>query len=301
MRQIALRLKELGIKYLESIEIKRYTTIRIGGIAGILTFPENAGEVLKVFELCKENGVPCYVLGGGSKVLIGDGFIKGVFVVTKDMQRFDVLETDDEVARLNLGAGVGINKVVSWGMRFGYKGLEFLAGIPATIGGSIKMNAGAFGKEVKRLVRRIKLLKGNEIIELENKEEFWDYRRFKLDGVIVEAELELRKESSERIKDEVIKGINLRKKKQPFTKATFGSIFKNPEGDFAGRLIEAAGLKGKTCGEARISPVHANFIENLGNARAEDVLRLMKEAVERVFKLFGIVLEPEVNLIGCEI
>ena len=301
MKAVALKLKELNIRYQEKVELKKYTTIKIGGVAELLVFPKSIEEVVEVFRLCEENGVPCYVVGGGSKVLIADGEVKAVFVMTKGLQGFEVIERTDDFVRLRLGAGVGINKVISWGISHGYRGLEFLAGIPATIGGSIKMNAGAFGSEVKKLVRRMRLLRGKEVVEVENKEEFWDYRRLKLEGIVLEAELEFERESSERIKEEVIKGISLRRKKQPFSRATFGSVFKNPEGDFAGRLIEAVGLKGKTCGEARISPVHANFIENLGRARAEDVLRLMKEAIEKVFKLFGVILEPEVNLIECRV
>ncbi|NPA40056.1 MAG: UDP-N-acetylmuramate dehydrogenase [Thermodesulfobacteria bacterium] len=301
MKAVALKLKELNIRYQEKVELKKYTTIKIGGVAELLVFPKSIEEVVEVFRLCEENGVPCYVVGGGSKVLIADGEVKAVFVMTKGLQGFEVIERTDDFVRLRLGAGVGINKVISWGISHGYRGLEFLAGIPATIGGSIKMNAGAFGSEVKKLVRRMRLLRGKEVVEVENKEEFWDYRRLKLEGIVLEAELEFERESSERIKEEVIKGISLRRKKQPFSRATFGSVFKNPKGDFAGRLIEAVGLKGKTCGEARISPVHANFIENLGRARAEDVLRLMKEAIEKVFKLFGVILEPEVNLIECRV
>jgi len=296
---VEFKLKKLGIEYVKNKPLKDYTTIGIGGPCKFLIFPKNLEEFLEVIYECERCGEKIFILGCGSNLLVSDQGFSGVVMSLKAINDIEVLAEEEKYVRLKVGAGMRISKILGLQVRHGLEGLEFLAGVPATVGGCVKMNAGAFGKEIKDFVERIWLIKDGVVNEVVPKEEDWDYRKFKQEGVIFEVELKFLKASVEKVKNNIKEVVESRRAKQPILKKTFGCAFKNPSGDFAGRLIERAGLKGFRIGDARISPIHANFIENLENATAKQVIELMKVVIDKVYKNFETILEPEVKFLGC--
>jgi len=294
-------LKKVGIVIKKEELLAPYTTVRIGGACALMVFPKTLEEVKKVFELVDFQGVSSFVLGGGSNLLVGDEGFEGVVVNLRGLKGIKVVEEDEKICKLCIMAGTMVNEVIAFGLKHGYSGLEFLAGVPASMGGAVKMNAGAFGEDMSRLIERVYVWRSGGIEEVLPSEKAWRYREFKEKGVFLEVVLRMKRAPREVIKKRIREFLKERLSKQPLGRRTFGSVFKNPEGDFAGRLIESCGLKGKRIGDACISEKHANFIENLGRAKAEHVLRLMQLAREKVFQHFGVVLEPEVRFLGCEI
>jgi len=293
------RLKNLGVEFLKNEPLSNYTTIGIGGPCSFLVFPKKLEEFLNILEECNSIGMEFYLLGGGSNLLVSDQGFDGVIITLKGLNEVELVDEDDSSVKIKVGAGTRIAKILNFQVRHGLEGLEFLAGVPATVGGCVKMNAGAFGKEIKDFVERIWLIKDGVVNEVVPKEEDWDYRKFKQEGAIFEVELKFLKSSVEKVKNNIKEVVESRRAKQPILKKTFGCAFKNPSGDFAGRLIERAGLKGFRIGDARISPIHANFIENLENATAKQVIELMKVVIDKVYKNFETILEPEVKFLGC--
>ena len=296
LNKITELFQKKGIKCIEKERLEKYTTIKIGGIADLVVFPQSIEDVIYLLDICYNENIKFFLLGGGSNLLINDREIKGVVVVLRDLKGIELVKENGEEVIVRALAGTMVNNFLRFCLKHELTGLEFLAGVPATIGGAVKMNAGAFGKEISEIVKKIKLWEGNEIFWYEPKENDWEYRNFKKEGVILEVELSLKKENKGTVGNKIKKIMRERLKKQPLGKRTFGSVFKNPQGDFAGRLIEECGLKGKRIGDACFSPKHANFIENLGKATFDDVNQLIKIAQKEVFKKFNIFLEPEVKV-----
>lgn len=276
------------------------TTFRVGGKADLVAYPLDAGDLREVVLLARERGIPLSVVGSGSNLLVRDRGIRGVVVsLARGFKRIERLDND----RLSCEAGASLASVVSHAASLGLGGLEFLSGIPGTIGGALRMNAGAFGSEIRDFVEDVAFITGRgDAVMIKGNGLSFSYRNLDMrDGdTIVGCTLSLERRDVEDIRDRMRKYSIERGKRQPLNVPTAGSVFKNPPGDFAGRLIEEAGLKGLHVGKAKVSEKHANFIENLGGARAADILALMDMIKERVYKRSGILLEPEVKIVGEE-
>jgi len=290
-------LKEAGIPYKEDETLSPYTTIKIGGPALRVVYPEGCEAFKRVLNFLSEEEIPFFVVGGGSNLLVSDEGFQGVVVMTRGLRGMQVLSRG-ETLRLSVLAGTRINELIRFSLAQGYGGFEFLGGVPATLGGAIRMNAGAFGKTTSLLVKRVFLFQEGEVKEFEPAPTDWTYRAFKREGIILEAHLELEKLTYEEIKRRLRESWKKRRTTQPVSERTFGSVFKNPPCCYAGALIEQCGLKGTQIGGAKISEKHANFIVNTGGAKAKEVLSLMKLARAKVWENFRITLEPEVKFLG---
>ena len=277
--------------------MSRHTSFRIGGKAAMLVECDELSALTEALEILAEEDVDWRVLGKGSNLLVSDeGYAGAVVVLGKDFRHFTT--EDDE---LKTGAAVPLARLVQEAFSKGLSGLEFAVGIPGTVGGAIVMNAGSRDEWFDSVIRSVTVLEpGRGLVGLRRSEVSWGYRSTDLRsrGIVVEASLRLEQGDPTKIRWAMERSLSRRKRTQPLSMPSAGSIFKNPVGDSAGRLIEAAGLKGMTVGGAQISETHANFIVNLGTASASDVLSVMERARETVKEAFGVELEPEIELLG---
>lgn len=277
--------------------MKRHTSFRAGGPADWYVAPENADELTAVCRACQKAGSRFYVIGNGSNLLVSDEGFCGVIIST---EKFGKLEVTGK--KLKAGAGVLLSKAASAALKAGLSGLEFAAGIPGSIGGAVVMNAGAYGSEMKDVLKSVTVLDpdGN-VLTLDTKELELGYRTSivpKKGYVVLEALFSLEFENTEIIRQKMEELAGKRKEKQPLEYPSAGSTFKRPEGYFAGRLIEDAGLKGFCLGGAAVSEKHAGFVINKDNATASDIYRLCEEVKRRVKEYSGVTLEMEVKLLG---
>ncbi|MFN3505381.1 MAG: UDP-N-acetylmuramate dehydrogenase [Caldimicrobium sp.] len=289
-------LEKKKILYKKEEELAPHTTIKIGGKAKRTVYPRSEEELIELIEFLEMKEIPWFVIGGGSNLLVSDEGYFGVVVMLKSLKGIEVVSLGESL-RLRVLAGTRINEILRYCYERGFSSFEFLAGVPATLGGAIKMNAGAFGKSTSLFVKKIRLYNKN-IVDLECREDMWTYRSFKKEGLIISAELEFIKKEKEEIKEALREIWEKRRRTQPISEKTFGSVFKNPPCCYAGALIEQAGLKGFKNGKAKISEKHANFIVNTGGASAKEVLELIKLAQKKVLETFNIFLEPEVKFLG---
>ena len=272
------------------------TAVRVGGPADLLVRPADPDALAALLRAVRELSVPLTILGGGANTLVADAGVRGV--VLRLPQSFG--EERQDGARLVLGAGAPTSRLWARAHAAGLVGMEFVAGIPGTLGGAVAMNAGTKLGEMKDVVSAVELATADGAGFVPAASLGFAYRASRLPAgaVITRVQLTLRPgdvAESERIMQADRDG---RRRTQPLDRPTFGSTFTNPPGDFAGRLVEAVGLKGYRVGGATWSDVHANFVSNLGGATARDVLALMRLARTRVRQRFGIVLETEVRLVG---
>jgi len=289
-----------GVKVKISEPLAPYTSIKIGGPADYFLEVEQTAALTQLLLLLKRHGAACYLLGNGSNVLVSDRGVRGAVIrLGGEFKRVEWWEEEKGVC-VNVGAAYTVTRLVREAARRGYAGLEFAEGIPGSVGGALVMNAGAYGAEFEKVVDRVDgVTHEGRPVSFGRKEIFFSYRESHLPGTIVtRVGLRLVKEGSAKVSLKVRELVARRKSTQPAGFPNSGSMFRNPPGDFAGRLIEAAGLKGKTVGRAQISDRHANFIVNLGAARAEEVRKLMEMARAEVKRQFGVDLEPEVRLVG---
>lgn len=278
--------------------MSKHTTFRIGGPADYFTIPQNAEEIKKIIAACNELKVPYYILGNGSNLLVGDKGFRGVVIqVYKNMS-----EVQAEGERIYAKAGALLSKVAAEALGHGLKGAEFASGIPGTLGGAVVMNAGAYGGEMRHVLESATVLTTDgEVITLSAEELELGYRTSvvaKKSYIVLEAVLKLEAGNTDEIRSymEELKG--KRVTKQPLEYPSAGSTFKRPEGYFAGKLIEDAGLRGFRVGDAQVSEKHCGFVINRGKATAEDVISLMEQVSDKVEAVTGIRLEPEVKRIG---
>ncbi len=279
--------------------LKRHTTYRIGGPAEILVLPSSESDVICTLRLSAEHGVPVYVMGSGSNLLVSDEGIRGV--VLRLGHWMGQITIAGESVRAQAGASLPkLAKVVA---DHGLAGLEWAGGVPGTVGGAVAMNAGAHGSDTSRcLTQSFLVTRDGEPVTRSLSELKFSYRKSGLlreeHLVVLAAEFRLRRDDPEAVLARM-KGFAARRRcTQPLGMPSSGSVFKNPPGDYAGRLIEACSLKGKKIGGAQVSTVHGNFIVNTGNARARDVYGLINLIRRRVKEEFDIDLEPEVELVG---
>jgi UDP-N-acetylmuramate dehydrogenase len=290
-----------GLKVKTSEPLARYTSIKIGGPADYFLEAENEPALAKLLPVLKRHGTAFCLLGNGSNVLISDLGIRGsVIHLAGDFKRAEWIEEGETVSG-NIGAASPVAQLVRQAARRGYGGLEFAEGIPGSMGGALVMNAGAYGSEFEKVVDTVEgLTEEGQSVRFSRAEMIFSYRDSHLPRglVVTRVHLRLRKEGIAQVSSRMLELVTKRKSSQPSGFPNSGSMFRNPPGDFAGRLIEAAGLKGRTIGQAQISERHANFIVNRGGAQATEVRELMELAGSEVNRQFGIRLEPEVRFLG---
>ncbi|HZK37761.1 MAG TPA: UDP-N-acetylmuramate dehydrogenase [Clostridia bacterium] len=278
--------------------MKNYTTIKTGGLADIIVMPQSITEIQSVIKICKENDVPYFVMGKGSNLLVSDKGMRCVVVKLGDKFAKITIDGNDVIAQ----AGVSLSELSEKIMEKSLKGFEFAGGIPGTLGGATTMNAGAYGGEMKDIIKSVKALNTEgEIINLSSEELEFGYRTSMIqvkNYIVLEVKMEFEKGNYEEIAKTTKDLMETRKAKQPLHLPSCGSVFKRPAGHFAGKLIEDSGLKGKKIGGAKVSKLHCGFIVNVDNATTNDVLDLIELIQKTVKSKFGIQLKTEVKIIG---
>jgi UDP-N-acetylmuramate dehydrogenase len=278
----------------------QYTTFRIGGKADALCFVESLVELQQLSSYLGHESIPFLVVGKGSNLLIRNGGFEGVLIIMRgDLATIEPHE--ENTSGVTAGGGLALSDLITHCSQKGLGGLEFLAGIPGTVGGAVAMNAGAFGEEVGGMVESIEVLTPEGKLTTKYRSELaFSYRNLSLPekSIVVRASFRCVQRNREIVSRKVSDYLKKRKATQPLEYPSAGSVFRNPLNDYAGRLIEEAGLKGKRVGGAMISPKHANYIVNTGEAKADDVLTLIDLARQRVKEATGIDLETEIRIIG---
>ncbi len=278
--------------------MSEHTTFRVGGPAEIFVTADNSEQLGKVIRYLNLTGWPFFLLGNGSNLLVGDKGYRGV--VIRLGREFENVKTEGN--RLTCGAAVSLAKAAKTAMENSLSGLEFASGIPGSVGGGVRMNAGAYGGELAQVVESVLVMaKDGSLMELDNETMEFGYRKSVLKDrpyAVLEVAMKLQDGDREEILARMNELSARRRQKQPLEYASAGSTFKRPEGYFAGKLIMDAGLRGKRIGGARVSEKHCGFIINDGTATAADIAELIKEVSETVKERFGVRLEPEVIFLG---
>ena len=277
----------------------RFTTFRVGGPADVLVSIDSAAEISVALRAAKAANVPVTVIGNGSNLLVRDGGIRGL--VVRISQPMSAITREGDV--LHVQAGATLPAVAAFAQRSGLDGLAPMAGIPGTLGGAVIMNAGAYGGEMSQVVTRVDAIARSDgkPIRFEGRAPGFAYRHSAMmDAIVIVTDVTMRltpgdPDAIARRTEELLAA---RREKQPLEYPSAGSTFKRPEGAFAAKLIDDAGLKGLRVGDAQVSEKHAGFIVNLGSATARDILTLMDEVKARVRAASGITLEPEVRILG---
>ncbi len=284
----------------------KYTSMRIGGPADVFVLPANLQDLQIILK--HRGNCPVWTLGEGTNLLVGDRGIRGIVVSLKNcfksIKRPVFYKTPEgkERAVIQVDAGVKLSYLAKYAARYGLKGIESLVGIPGSVGGAVVMNAGAEGTEIGQVLRSVKRIDLDGEIKTFDKDEIkFTYRKTIFpseEGIVISAELDLEKGETSEVHRKMDAHLSRRSSTQPLTMPNSGSIFKNPEGDSAGRLIESSGLKGCGMGGAGVSIKHANFIVNKGNASAKDVIKLIEHIQTVVEEKTGTKLEQEIIFIG---
>ncbi len=299
MKKILEELKKLNIeKIIEDESLSKYTTFKIGGPAKILIEAVSDEEILKIVKLFDEMKENYLIIGNGSNLLISDEvFERPVIVLDKNFAKIMPI---DEVT-LYAEAGASLKSLANKALDLELGGLEAISGIPGTVGGAVYMNAGAYGSEIKDVVTKVRCIKDEKIVELDASEVNFAHRRsiFQEKGyVILGAYFKLEKKAREEIEAEQKDYTQRRVDKQPLEYPSAGSVFKRPEGHYASKLIEDAGLKGLSVGGAMVSKKHSGFIINTGGASFEDVVTLIEKVKAIVKEKFAVDLEEEIRIIN---
>lgn len=293
-----MQLRELFPNLLFDEPMKNHTSFKVGGKADIFFEPGNVRELIEFIKYVKENNIPYLIMGNGTNMLVSDDGIRGAVIKLGD--KISSIEVVDDCIIAQCGAK--LSEVAKIAAENSLAGFEFASGIPGSIGGAVAMNAGAYGKEMKDVVEEVEVLDSNmEYRILKNKEMEFGYRKSAVEKhnyIILSAKLKLMKGIKSEIEALMQDYDERRRSKQPLDLPSAGSVFKRPEGYYAGKLIEEAGLRGKTIGGAQVSEKHCGFIVNKGNATAADVYELIKYIQKTVYERFGVKLETEVKLIG---
>ena len=278
--------------------MSRHTTFRTGGPASLFLRPRTTEEIKGVIKLLKRAEVDFFILGNGSNLLVSDKGYDGVVI---SLSNFSDIKIEDET-QVNAQAGAMNSAIASLARDNALAGFEFAAGIPGTIGGAMIMNAGAYGGEMKDITRQVQVLTPDgDIIKLDNNAMKFGYRTSAIKGknfVVLSALLDLKKGNKDEISAQMQDLALRRKEKQPLEYPSAGSTFKRPEGYFAGKLIEDAGLRGFSVGDAAVSEKHCGFVINKGNATSTDIYELIKRVQDKVYENAGVKLEPEVIMLG---
>jgi len=278
-----------------------HTSMGVGGKIDLLLYPKSIGDLGEMLHLLHGHGIPYAVVGNWTNLIITDKGFRGALICTKGLNRINVPPPGNGVREIQAETGVPLSELVAFTVRENLTGFEFCAGIPGSVGGGIRMNAGAYGHSISESVASVTLMNAMGQTEiLERGQLRFEYRNFLLpEGtVIVEAAFHFRNDPEGRVGDKVRRIIEERRNKHPLQYKNAGSIFKNPPDRPAGRLIEEVGLKGFAIGDAMVSEKHGNFIVNRGGATSADVLNLIYFIQERVRREKGTALELEVKIMG---
>ncbi len=285
------------IKLLKNEPLSKYTFTETGGPADLVAFPKNTDEVRELLSMAKRDDLPITILGNASNLIIKDGGIRGLVIILTEMNE---ITSHDDLVIAQAGARYIDTTIVA--QQHGLTGMEFAAGIPGSIGGAVFMNAGAYGGETAEVIESVTVLTPeNEIKTLSNSELDFGYRHSAVqdqDDIVLEATFKLSTGDKDEIQAEMDRLNELRESKQPLDLPSCGSVFKRPEGYFAGKLIHDAGLQGYQSGGAQVSKKHAGFIVNIDNATATDYLNVIKHVQETVYAKNKVHLETEVRIIG---
>jgi UDP-N-acetylmuramate dehydrogenase len=285
-------------KVLINEKISNYTTYRVGGKVRAIVYPKGEEELVKLVGLLKEKNIKYFTLGNGSNVLFSDLLYDGIIIKLDNFNKISI-----EKNTITVGAGYPLVKLSNDAMRNSLIGLEFANGIPGTVGGAVFMNAGAYGEDMSKIVESVRVLTSDlKIKEFTNKQMKFSYRtsmlQDHLDYVCISAKLKLNKGKKEEIESIMNQRREQRRASQPLNYPSAGSVFRNPEGMYAGKLIDDMGLKGYTVGKAKVSEKHANFIINTGNAKANDIKRIIDVIKQKALTKYGIRLHVEQRLIN---
>ena len=287
------------VKFMEPM--KNHTSLRIGGPADVFAMPQDVFSLINMHTALKRNKIPVFPLGGGTNILVRDRGIEGVVVSSRSFRRIGVVSRDSSHLYVTVEAGALLQRLVHYTKENGYSGIEGLAGIPGTVGGAISGNAGAFGCEIKDVLVSVEIMDTEGKIEKVKADQI--AFRYRSSGIlpgefILSAEIKLTAGNTEEVSSRIENFLKIKKEKQPIWEASAGCVYKNPSGLSAGKLIDEAGCKGMSVGDVEVCNLHANFFVNKGGANASDFIRLMEEVADRVKVKFGILLEPEIKIVG---
>lgn len=300
MIELSAKLSEQNVgKVKENEPLANHTTIKIGGPADLFVEPSSVENLQLAMELIREYNVNWRAIGRGSNLLVSDQGIEGV--VIKLGMGINELEIDG--TKITVGGGYSLVALATQISRKGLSGLEFASGIPGSVGGAVYMNAGAHGSDISKILEKVLILFEDGKLEwVSNEEMEFSYRtsvlQKKRPGIVIKAIFQLTEGDRDKISAEMKKNKEYRKVTQPWDSPCAGSIFRNPLPNYAGKLIEEAGLKGYSIGGAKISEMHGNFIVNNGGAKAEDVLSLIQYVKDQIFEKYQVTMETEVEIIG---
>lgn len=304
MRKIAELFREIvpAGRVTEGADMSKLVTFRAGGRAEILVEPENIDQLKKILEIVNREKIDYFVMGNGSNLLIKDGGYPGVIVKISG-KAFKSIDIQPDGVSVRVGGGVLTGTLAGFLKKNGLSGFEFAAGIPGTIGGAVFMNAGAYGGEIKDVLVSVNLLSkdGTREFQLTAAEMELTYRHSLLHetgDIVLDVLLKFEKDDPDAIQAKMDENNEKRRAKQPLNYPNAGSTFKRPDGYIAAKLIQDAGLKGFSVGGAEVSQLHSGFVVNKGGASAKDILDVMKHCSEVVEEKFGVVLEPEVRILG---
>ncbi len=281
--------------------LDRHTTYRVGGPADVMCLPETRSELLEVVTAAHVREIPWLVLGNGSNVLFADEGFRGLVIKIRGSTPVEgtLWHLKQEGEFIRAGAGVSLPRLAWSAAATGLSGLEFCTGIPGVVGGSIRGNAGAHGSDLGQVLESIELIRpSGDIVTIRASEAGFSYRKSDIDrdGIVTAAVFRLTPDEPENVYERIRDFTEYRKRTQPSSDQSAGCMFRNPVGDKAGRLIDAAGCKGLQVGGSRVSDLHGNFVVNQGGATASDALRLIDLVRERVFERTGVTLELEVRV-----
>ena len=302
MNDIIQKIKEENIcKIDEGVSLSKLTTYRVGGKASCIAYPKDINELVNLLKLLKSNGVKYKLLGNGSNLLFSDNDYQGVLIKLSEFNNIEFISKN----KLRVGAGYSLIKLSLLTAKKGLTGLEFASGIPGSVGGAVFMNAGAYKSDMGYVVESVKVLTPNyEVINLENKEMNFHYRSSYLqknrDYICLEVIIKLQFGKKDAIEDVIKERRERRIASQPLEYPSAGSVFRNPDGNFAGKLIEDCSLKGMKHGGAMISDKHANFVVNYKDATSSDIKYLIDLAHDKVLEKYGIDMKIEQEFVNWE-
>ncbi len=280
----------------------KYTSLGVGGRADALVFPQDEEDLREILQFAKERAIPYYILGNGTNVVVRDRGLRGIVIsLCRGFRRVRIIGREDEEVLIDAEAGVNLKHLVRFTRERNLTGLEAFTGIPGTVGGALAMNAGAFGSEMRDVVKSVTMMEGTGSVMIKERRKLrFNYRNLVLSkgSIILRGILGVTEARGGEVVAKLKDFRRLRFQSQPRNMPTAGSIFKNPKGTPAGQLIDELGLKGHRIGNARVSEKHGNFIVNEGDATAAEVLALMAFIRDEVYEKRGIRLTPEVHIIG---
>lgn len=283
------------------ISMKEHTTLGIGGRADVFMTPDDPLSLRNLVSLFRKKGVPFITLGRGSNLLVRDNGIEGAVISLSTFNRIEVLKEGNDAVELFVEAGVPLQKLVNFCRESGYAGIEGLTGIPGMVGGAVCGNAGSYGSEMKDVVVSAAIMDADGRLERFKAEGLgFSYRHSGIQktDIVMSANLRLRRDEKEPVAERTDRFFNEKRMTQPIAERSAGCVFRNPEGNSAGRLIDEAGCKGLRIGALEVSRVHANFFVNTGEGTAADYMALMDQVASTVHARFGIMLEPEILVAG---